>query len=162
MAQTISNMSELVIRDMKAVDINDVAVIEAHVQPYQPWSAGSFRDAYMSCYTMIVAELEQKIIAYAVVLMAPDVGELLLIGVEPESQSKGVGIALMAEIEQRVMAKGLAGIVLEVRDSNKQAQRFYQKQGFNKVGLRKEYYQADDGKREDALLLNRIFEQGAT
>ncbi|HLS41816.1 MAG TPA: ribosomal protein S18-alanine N-acetyltransferase [Paenalcaligenes sp.] len=147
------------VRDMKAVDIAAVAAIEAQVQPQQPWSVGNFRDAYMSFYTMIVAEVEHRIAGYAVVMVAPDVGELLLIGVSPEYQGQGVGRALMAEVEQRLANKGLATIVLEVRRSNLQAQRFYTQQGFAQVGLRKNYYDAGEGQREDALLLSRTFKQ---
>lgn len=147
------------VRDMKAVDIAAVAAIEAQVQLQQPWSVGNFRDAYMSFYTMIVAEVEQRIAGYAVVMVAPDVGELLLIGVSPEHQGQGVGRALMAEVEQRLADKDLFTIVLEVRRSNLQAQRFYTKQGFAQVGLRKNYYEGGEGQREDALLLSRTFKQ---
>lgn len=154
MAPVMQKKIDVHIRDMKAVDINAVAAIEAKVQRYQAWTTGNFRDAYMSCYTMMVAEFEQKIVAYAVVLMAPDVAELLLIGVEPDWQGQGVGRALMSAIEQRVRAKGLHTIVLEVRSSNQQAQLFYQKQGFETMGLRKDYYQGANGQREDALLLS--------
>lgn len=159
MPSSIQNVAELAIRDMKAADISAVAEIEAAVQPYQAWTVQSFKDAYMSCYTMTVAELKAKIVGYAVVLMAPDVGELLLIGVSPDHQSMGVGQRLMLDVEQRIRAKLLTAVMLEVRQSNAQAQRFYEKQGFVSVGRRKNYYQSAQGEREDALLLRKTLLQ---
>jgi len=45
---------------------------------------------------------------------------------------------------------------LEVRASNAAAIRLYEKQGFNKLAVRKAYYPASNG-REDALLYCRSF-----
>ncbi|MCQ9616916.1 ribosomal protein S18-alanine N-acetyltransferase [Paenalcaligenes niemegkensis] len=161
MMNTLKDQMEIVIRDMKAADIVTVAAIEAKVQPEQPWSEANFRDSYMSCYTMLVAEVNQQIVGYVVVLIAPDLGELLLIGVEPGYQSKGVGKALLNAIEHVLLSKGLDALMLEVRDSNLQARRFYETQGFISVGLRKNYYQCGESQREDALLLQKTLSQGA-
>jgi ribosomal-protein-alanine N-acetyltransferase len=48
-------------------------------------------------------------------------------------------------------------IYLEVRQSNKIAQKLYRKLGFSLDGIRKGYYQGERGIREDALLMSREF-----
>jgi ribosomal protein S18 acetylase RimI-like enzyme len=48
----------------------------------------------------------------------------------PEAQNKGVGTALMSEIERRARARGCCKITLEVNDSNEAAKRLYARVGF--------------------------------
>jgi ribosomal-protein-alanine N-acetyltransferase len=45
-------------------------------------------------------------------------------------------------------------VFLEVRPSNAAARRLYADNGFNEVGLRRNYYPASKG-REDALIMAR-------
>jgi ribosomal-protein-alanine N-acetyltransferase len=45
-------------------------------------------------------------------------------------------------------------MVLEVRASNEAAISLYRKMGFSDIGLRRDYYPAEDG-REDAILMGR-------
>jgi ribosomal protein S18 acetylase RimI-like enzyme len=45
---------------------------------------------------------------------------------------------------------------LEVRPSNEAAIKLYVSYGFNVVGRRRDYYPAQEGKREDALLLKLL------
>jgi len=48
----------------------------------------------------------------------------------PEAQNKGVGTALMSELEGRARARGCCKITLEVNDSNDAAKRLYARVGF--------------------------------
>ena len=48
---------------------------------------------------------------------------------------------------------------LEVRLSNLRAQQIYLKRGFARVGLRKAYYPAERGEREDALVMSLRLER---
>ena len=45
-------------------------------------------------------------------------------------------------------------MVLEVRASNAAAIALYRRAGFSDIGLRRDYYQAENG-REDAILMGR-------
>ena len=53
---------------------------------------------------------------------------------------------------ERVQEKGVLTVLLEVRAGNVPAIGLYEKNGFAKIGLRKEYYQ---NPKEDALILQR-------
>ena len=79
-----------------------------------------------------------------------DFAELNDILVAPEERRKGVANALMGEFI--ALLKGQTQkIFLEVRASNESAQALYFKWGFDKLSVRKKYYQ--DG--EDALVLQK-------
>ena len=62
--------------------------------------------------------------------------------------------ALFAESERR----GAAVLRLEVRGSNLAARRLYEKNGFETVGKRKNYYEKPT---EDAILMSKFFQKEA-
>ena len=51
-------------------------------------------------------------------------------------------------------ARGAQWLWLEVRMSNLRAQKVYAAHGFQRVGVRKRYYPAAGGTREDALVMS--------
>jgi ribosomal-protein-alanine N-acetyltransferase len=69
--------------------------------------------------------------------------------VEAESRRRGVGASLVRELLAEARTAGVLSVILEVRESNRPAVRFYESNGFRLDGRRKNYYQ---GPAEDALL----------
>jgi [ribosomal protein S18]-alanine N-acetyltransferase len=65
-------------------------------------------------------------------------GYILLIGVHPQSQSRGVGSLLMDTAETAVFAN-CADIFLLVSDFNVAAQQFYNRRGYVQVGSLPDY-----------------------
>ena len=49
-------------------------------------------------------------------------------------------------------------MLLEVRPSNVSAIAFYKKHGYLQIGVRRGYYPADKGGREDALVMQKRFD----
>jgi ribosomal-protein-alanine N-acetyltransferase len=142
----------LALKPMTLADLERIMPIEERAYPY-PWTLGIFQDCLRhSNYHAYIYELNQQIQAYCVLSVA--VGELhiLNITVEPSLQQQGLGKRLLATVEQ--IGRGLAAqdCFLEVRPSNTSAIRLYLSQGFNEVGLRKNYYPAKNG-REHAILM---------
>lgn len=76
-------------------------------------------------------------IALSVVL---DEAELVNIAVLPDFQGKGVAKELWQYALTVFADKQIQTCYLEVRESNVRAQKFYEKQGFKRVGARKNYY----------------------
>jgi len=81
-----------------------------------------------------------------------DEAELLLLGVLPERHRQGVGSRLLEDFVHRSRVQGATRVHLEVRDGNP-AVSMYRDAGFSPVGRRRNYYQAPDGQRFDALTL---------
>lgn len=81
-----------------------------------------------------------------------DQAELLDIRVAPTSRSTGLGRQLLDYAKAQLVAEGVRECFLEVRESNRTAQRLYARLGWVSVGRRSNYYTAKVG-REDALLM---------
>lgn len=54
---------------------------------------------------------------------------------------------------EELRKKGIQTLWLEVRESNSIARRLYEKQGFNEVDIRKNYYPKPNGGRENAVVM---------
>ncbi len=141
----------LALRPMGESDLPTIMDIEARAYPY-PWSLTNFKDCLKHKYDCWVYEQNQRIMAYAVLMLVIDELSILNICVDPQYQKQGLGSALLATIEELAQGRGMSNCFLEVRPSNKPALRLYQQHGFHEVGLRKRYYPAAIG-REDAIVM---------
>ncbi len=148
-------MAENSIRRMTAADLPLVLAIEARGHAF-PWSEGNFRDGLESGYYMVVMEQQDKLIGYGVVQIILDEGHLLNITVDPVLNGRGLGRELLLHLLDHARTH-TDTLFLEVRPSNHRAIALYQSSGFNEIGLRRNYYPAKDGGREDALLMAMAF-----
>jgi ribosomal-protein-alanine N-acetyltransferase len=159
-------VSELSFLPMTAADLNSVLAIEA-VSHIHPWTKGNFSDslaaghwAYCVRPQLIDAVkgsyLDPEILwAYCILFPAVDELHLLNITVSPKLRRLGIGVKMMNAIEGVAAQQNMPRIILEVRPSNEAALHLYQSLGYEKIGLRKNYYPVDavNGSREDALVL---------
>jgi tRNA threonylcarbamoyladenosine biosynthesis protein TsaB len=142
------------IRPMTAAHLDAVAQIECAVQSF-PWTRGNFQDALQAGYGAWVAQAGDRVLGFCIVMFAPDVAHLLLIAVAPEAQRKGLGARLLRHCEREARARELPSLILEVRPSNRNAADFYLRRGFGRLSVRKGYYPAGRGEREDAWVLSK-------
>ena len=144
----------MILRDMTGADLDAVLRIERKVHAH-PWTQGNFTDALRSKYQCKVYENETgELLGYAVMMMAVDEAELLDIAIAAPYQCKGWGRRLLDEMLVLARRHDKRRVVLEVRASNLPAILMYRKAGFTDIGLRRDYYQADNG-REDAILMGK-------
>ncbi|MEW6334391.1 MAG: ribosomal protein S18-alanine N-acetyltransferase, partial [Thermodesulfobacteriota bacterium] len=87
---------------------------------------------------------------YIVYWRVDDEFHLHKIAVRPDMRRKGIAFRLMDEAIRRSRLEGARRATLEVRRSNRPAQRMYAKFGFSVAGVRPAYYE-DTG--EDALIM---------
>lgn len=131
-------------------DLDEIIAIEESIYPY-PWTRGIFHDCLNIGYLCWVLQVKEKIIAYSVMSVAVEESHLLTIVVSENEQRQGYGKKMLDEMI-RLAKKGEANTMyLEVRVSNKKAIQLYHQRGFNELGIRDNYYPADEG-REDALI----------
>lgn len=79
---------------------------------------------------------------------------IMQLAVAPRFQRQGLGRWMMQHEIDRKRSAGMKKILLEVRASNRAAQKLYTSLGFNIDGRREDYYVAVDGRpSEDALLM---------
>lgn len=92
------------------------------------------------------------VVGFSLVRTVTDESELLLIGVLPKHQRRGIGKLLLDDFVDRAREEGVSRVHLEVRDGNP-AISMYKEAGFSPVGRRRNYYHAANGSRYDAITL---------
>lgn len=148
-------MPESLIRPLIASDLPAVLAIEVRAHAF-PWTPGILADALSSGYYMVVMEQDEVVVGYGVVQVILDEGHLLNITIDPALHGKGLGRVLLAHLIDYARTH-TDTLFLEVRPSNQRAVALYQAEGFNEIGLRRNYYPAAGGGREDALLMAMAF-----
>jgi ribosomal-protein-alanine N-acetyltransferase len=143
----------MILRDMTEADLDAVLRIERGVHAH-PWTLGNFNDALRSKYVCKVYGEQEQMVGYAVLMLAVDEAELLDIAIDSQLQRQGWGQKLLEEMFVLARRHDMRRMVLEVRASNVAAISLYRKAGFNDIGLRRDYYLAQNG-REDAILMGR-------
>lgn len=130
------------------------AVLELERDSYDfPWSRGNFIDSLAAGYLGLVAFEGSTLVAYLVAM--PGVGEmhLLNLSVAPAARRRGHAQALLDALEESCRREGLPQLWLEVREGNVAARALYRRRGFEEMGVRRGYYPAPGGRREDAVLM---------
>jgi [ribosomal protein S18]-alanine N-acetyltransferase len=150
-ALPIDPLARMVWQPMRDVDLADVAAIEAEVYLF-PWTLGNFRDSLAAGYLCTVACIGHELVAYAIVMPAPDEAHLLNIAVARRWQRQGIATRFMRHLIDEARGRKFEMLFLEVRPSNAIGRHLYEQLGFRQLGLRRDYYPAAAG-REDALFL---------
>lgn len=104
-------------------------------------------------HIFLVTEYGGNAVAYVGMMYVLDEGYISNVAVSPQHRKKGLADALIKRIVEISHEKELAFITLEVRRSNIPAISLYEKHGFVKVGIRKNYY---DLPKEDAILMTKF------
>jgi [ribosomal protein S18]-alanine N-acetyltransferase len=141
---------------MVVADLDEVLAIERAVYPF-PWTRGNFDDALRAGYSAWTLRAGARghpapLVAYAIVMIAVDEAHLLNLSVAQGWQRGGYGWRMLEWVAQQSRDHGARSMLLEVRPSNLPAQRLYDRYGFTRIGIRRGYYPAHEG-REDALVL---------
>lgn len=135
---------------MKTADLPDILRIEQAGQPF-PWTEGIFKDCLTVGYHCFVLEIDNITSGFAIMSIQGEECHILNIGILQNKRRQGFGLQLMQYLLELAKTQHADMIFLEVRASNQAALHLYRQLGFNEIGLRKDYYQATNG-REDAIL----------
>ena len=136
---------------MRKSDIEIILDIERSSNSY-PWTKKNFLDCLEKNYYCLVQEIQNEVSGFAIQSIAIDESHLLNIGVKKNYRRKGFGEEILNQIILFSKVMGCRKIFLEVRISNIRAIKLYEKEGFRKVDIRKNYYKLREG-REDALIM---------
>lgn len=142
---------------LRLVDLDAVLLIEQQAYAF-PWTHGNFVDSLAAGYeawALWEGQGQQaRLLGYFLAMQGVDEMHLLNITVQPAQQGRGLARTMLDELCTRSRMLGRTQIWLEVRHSNERARRVYQRYGFAEVGLRRAYYPAGPGQREDAVLMS--------
>ncbi len=133
----------MIIRPMTIADCAKVELIEKSTFS-EPWSYEVFLGCLMQeNYHMIVAcddEDTSDILGYFCFYTVLDEGDISNVCVRADKRRQGIADALMDYLLDTAKKLELSVLFLEVRESNYPAQALYEKKGFVRNGLRKNFY----------------------
>ena len=140
------------LRAMAEADLPAVMAIESDIYAF-PWTQGNFRDSLAAGYGCWTYVRDGELIGYAVVMLAADEAHLLNLSIAAAGQRRGYGSMLLRRLCELSRGRGARLMFLEVRPSNLAGLQLYERYGFQRVGIRRDYYPAAHG-REDALIFS--------
>ena len=142
---------ELVIAPMTEADIN--AIKPQFNDSFKgTWSFATLKTDFANEHSMhIVAKVSHAIVGFAAILTVLDECELTNIVVHRDYRHLGIGSKLLENIIETSKTLGCSTIYLEVNVHNTAAIHLYEKYHFQRIGLRKKYYNNTD----DAILMQR-------
>ncbi|MEP9358196.1 GNAT family N-acetyltransferase [Sphingomonas sp. KR3-1] len=98
---------------------------------------------------LVIASVDGQDAGFALARVVADETELLLLATRPAARRRGVAGALLRAVIDEARGRGVVRVHLEVRSGN-DAVRLYRREGFEKVGERREYYRGRSGQLFDA------------
>jgi len=130
------------------------AVLQVEQRSYaSPWNRTNFIDALQAGYQAQLLVAGTVLLGYFIAM--PGVEEVHLLNITVAPQYRGQGWSRLMLEALTLWARGQAAqwVWLEVRVGNARALQVYEAHGFQRVGVRKDYYPAGHGQREDALVM---------
>lgn len=144
------------LQPMHESDLDAVLLIERAAYEF-PWTRGNFLDSLRAGYEMQVLWAPGEPTAgpsgYCIAMTGADEVHLLNLAVLPVLEGRGHGRFMLDALCQQALRRRLGLLWLEVRVSNARARALYERYGFRSVGLRRRYYPAQAGTREDAVVM---------
>ena len=125
-----------------------------------PWSERMLREHLDNqCAAALVALGEDgTVLGYAGLLVVLDEGYITNVAVRPAFRRQGIAADLLTVFDRFARGNHLAFLTLEVRASNAPALALYEKLGYRRMGLRKNYYEHP---KEDAVIMTREYTNAA-
>lgn len=142
-------------RPMRLDDIDRVLALELSSYSF-PWTRGNFIDSLVAGYLADVLEDDAGLVGYSLAMVGVDEMHLLNLAVAPGHRRRGHARRLLDALRVRCQQCGLHRLWLEVRAGNAGAQALYARYGFAEVAVRRAYYPAAQGRREDAVVMSLL------
>lgn len=138
---------------MTMAELGAVVAIEATVYEF-PWTRGNFIDSLAAGYLSRVLRIGGQAVGYFVAMKGVDEMHLLNLTVALAEQGQGHARRMLDELLALCRMQQARQLWLEVRESNARARSLYLHYGFRHIGVRRGYYPALHGRREDAAVMS--------
>jgi [ribosomal protein S18]-alanine N-acetyltransferase len=151
-------MIDLDIRRLTYADLPQVIAIERRAFP-TPWSLAMFvLELSKPSGICLAALIEERLVGYLVCSRYDTVWHLMNVAVDDGLRRQGIATTLLERLFE-LADRPSEQYTLEVRTSNDDAIRLYERFGFRTAGRRRAYYHDN---REDALIMWRTVPERAT
>ncbi|MDX1346734.1 MAG: ribosomal protein S18-alanine N-acetyltransferase [Thiomicrorhabdus chilensis] len=151
------------LRAMHEGDLNWVLDVEQQAYDF-PWSKKGFENSLDQGLNYVFCDAEGNALGYVCVLTVLDEAHILNLCVAPKYQKQGVARMALNSLQSKLKESGFTLLLLEVRVSNQPAISLYESFGFNRDGVRVNYYRCQEWDevsgelveaKEDAVLMSR-------
>ena len=149
----------MLVRKMTLNDVAAVSEIEKACFSL-PWSEKSFEDSITRDDTIFLVCIDNEnedgqsnqgvVAGYIGMYLSFDEASITNVAVSPEFRKRGCGAALVSAAKVAAKEAGAEMIFLEVRVSNEVAISLYRRNGFEDLGIRKNFYEHPV---EDAIIM---------
>ena len=141
------------LRSIGRHDLDAVDEIEQASYP-TPWSRAMFAAELQKPSSLSLGAYGETgaLVGYLIVSRYVDAWHVMNVAVAPEFRRRGIAKALLERLFEVTGGDPRRGYTLEVRVSNADAIRLYERLGFEARGIRRGYYTDN---REDALIMWR-------
>jgi [ribosomal protein S18]-alanine N-acetyltransferase len=149
-ASAVSAAVEL--RPMRWWDVPAALAIERALFP-DPWSEDTFWSELAGgpeTRHYVVAESGGELVGYAGLLATRHTADVQTLAVAAHQQGAGLGARLLTALLDEARRRSAAEVLLEVRADNETAARLYTRFGFERIAVRRGYYQPG---RVDAVVM---------
>ncbi len=145
-------MSDIIVRKAVLEDVSAIAEIERMSIP-QPWSEAAFANALAQENAVTLAAVcDGAVCGFITGVYVLDSADIYSVATAEEYRRKGVGGKLLEAFFGALPDEAFT-VGLEVRESNLAAISLYEKNGFERVGLRKNFY---SDPKENAVLMTKF------
>lgn len=142
------------LRRMRWWDVEAAHRIETDLFP-DPWSVETFWSELAHVPVTryyVVAETGDEVVGYGGLVSSGHQADVQTVAVSRGHQGSGLGRALLDALLAEAARRGAGEVLLEVRAENVAAQALYARAGFERIAVRRGYYQPGG---TDALVLRR-------
>ncbi|MDP9392787.1 MAG: ribosomal protein S18-alanine N-acetyltransferase [Actinomycetota bacterium] len=133
------------LRRMRWWDVETVLPAERELFGHDAWSAETFWSELgrPDTRSYVVAEEDGDVVGYAGLLAVGATADVQTVAVVPGSRGRGIGRRLVTALLDRATGQGCTEVLLEVRADNDSARGLYESLGFERIAVRRGYYQPD-------------------
>jgi ribosomal-protein-alanine N-acetyltransferase len=144
------------LRAMTPEDLPAVMELEHTTFPEDAWSEQMMRSELFgqpdSRHYLVAEEAPGVIVGYAGLAAAGGQGDVQTIAVRADRQGRGLGAALLTALLEEARRRGCQEVFLEVRADNDRAMALYERFEFERIAVRKRYYERAG---VDAIVMRR-------
>jgi len=142
----------IAVRALRLSDLTEVEAIEQRAYR-TPWSRSMFASELAKSTSICLGAFEgEQLVGYVINSRYVDAWHVMNVAIDPAYQRRGIATTLLERLFELTADDERRGYTLEVRVSNADAIRLYEKLGFERRGTRRGYYTDN---REDALIMWR-------
>lgn len=135
---------------LRALELSDLDALDAMEQDLfgaGAWSRTSLAEEIHGVgrwYLGAQDDASGELVGYAGLWFDGEDVQVMTVGTRRDAQRTGVGRTLVRAVLARAAELGAGHVLLEVRVDNDAALQLYEQEGFERLALRRRYYQPDD------------------